>query len=298
VSAARTCGSPTFVSVVVPVYNEERHVEESLRALLEQEHPRDAYEVLVVDNNSTDRSAELVARHPSVRLLEEPVQGDFAARNRGIAAARGEIIAFTDSDTAPRPDWLRRIVEGMGRPEVGVLVGRLEFAGHSRLLALLEAYESEKTGLVFSSEVPETYYGYTCNMAVRRQLFERLGPFAPIFRNADVAFVRRAVDELGCEVAAFCPEMRVRRLEVTSVADYLRKQAVYGRDFPRYAGLANARTLDFGERWRAYCSALRRHRLGPLDAAALLLVLAAGAGCYDAARWWAGRRSGSGAGAG
>ena len=84
------------ISIVVPVHNEERLIEGCLRALLALDYPRDRYEIIVVDNNSTDRSREIVERFPEVKLLSEKQQGDFAARNRGLSEAKGEIIAFTD----------------------------------------------------------------------------------------------------------------------------------------------------------------------------------------------------------
>lgn len=279
-----------FVSIVVPVCNEERWIEECIRALLAQDYPEDRYEILVVDNNSTDRSAERAAAFPRVRLLRESVQGDFAARNRGIAEARGDILAFTDSDTAPRPGWLRAIVAHMSTTDAVLLIGHLEFSGDSRTLEMLEAYEAEKGAFAFSAGIPSIYFGYTCNMAVHRSVFDRLGPFAPVFRNADVVLVRRAVDELSPQALAFCDAMRVRRLEVATVGEYLRKQITYGRDFPRYAAIAGARTLDARQRFHVFGRTVRNHRLGSLDAARLLAVLGIGAICYDVAR----RRSSAG----
>ncbi|HSJ64596.1 MAG TPA: glycosyltransferase [Gemmatimonadaceae bacterium] len=271
------------MSVVVPLYNEERWVDECLRALAAQDYPEDRYEILVVDNNSTDRSLERVARHPRARLLHEPVQGDFAARNRGIVESRGDILAFTDADTAPHADWIRTIAANL-TDGVSLLVGRLEFGGKSRLLELLEAYEAEKGEFVFSSGIPSIYFGYTCNMAARRSLFDRMGLFPPVFRNADVVLVRRTVDELSPSALAFCDAMRVRRLEVPGVRQYYRKQMTYGRDFPRYERLAGARTLDLKQRFQVFGRTVRRNRLGPIDTARLLAVLAVGAISYDVAK--------------
>jgi glycosyltransferase involved in cell wall biosynthesis len=281
-----------FVSVVVPLYNEERWIDECLRALSAQQYPEDRYEILVIDNNSTDRSAERVALYPRVRLLREPVQGDFAARNRGIVEARGDILAFTDADTAPHPDWIRSIVEHMNGG-VCLLVGRLEFGGRSRSLELLEAYEAEKGEFVFSSGIPSIYFGYTCNMAVNRALFDRIGLFAPVFRNADVVLVRRTVDELSPSALAFCDAMRVRRLEVPSVRQYYQKQMTYGRDFPRYAKLAGARTLDAKQRFEVFGRTVRRNRLGPIDTGRLLAILAVGAVSYELAKRRARRPDGA-----
>ena len=275
-----------FVSVVVPLYNEERWIDQCITALTAQDYPEDRFEILVIDNNSTDGSAEKASRHGRVRLLHEPTQGDYAARNRGIAEARGEIIAFTDSDTVVRPDWIRAIVSGMQDPRTELLVGRLEFSGTSRTLGLLEAYEAEKGEFVFSSGVHGIYFGYTCNMAVRRSLFSRLGSFPPVFRNADVILVRRTVDECSPRALAFCDAMRARRLEVGSVSQYLQKQMTYGNDFPRYASIAGARTLIVRQRFQVFGRTVRRNRLNAFEAARLLAVLGIGAVCYDVARRW------------
>ena len=222
-----------FVSIIVPLYNEERWIDECVSALLAQDYPADRFEILVIDNNSIDSSASRVPQHPRVRLLHESQQGDYAARNRGIAEARGEILAFTDSDTAPHEDWLRSIVGHMRATGAVLLVGRLEFSGRSRMLQLLELYEAEKAAFVFASGIPSIYFGYTCDMAVRRSAMERVGPFAPVVRNADAVLVRRVVDAFSPSALAFCDNMRVRRLEIATVKQYLDKLANYGRDFPR-----------------------------------------------------------------
>jgi glycosyltransferase involved in cell wall biosynthesis len=115
------------VSIVVPFYNEEKHIKQCIQALLSLDYPRDRYEILTVNNNSTDRSVEIVSSYPEVRLLHEKKQGDFPARNVGVSNARGEIIAFTDSDTAPYPEWLRQAMEAMRDQNTALVVGNLQF---------------------------------------------------------------------------------------------------------------------------------------------------------------------------
>jgi glycosyltransferase involved in cell wall biosynthesis len=273
------------ISIVVPVHNEERLIEGCLRSLLALDYPRDRYEIIVVDNNSTDRSREIVERFPEVKLLSEKQQGDFAARNRGLSEARGEIIAFTDSDTAPFPDWLQRIREAMQPPEVAVIIGNLQFHPDSRTLAMMAEYEAEKAEFIFSSQVKEIYFGYTCNMIVRRSIFDRLGPFAPVYRNADVVFVRKVVDELSCDAVCYGPRVSVRRLEVSSLWTYYAKQAIYGRDFQRYGEIAAARPLNTRERLQIFSRAVRRMGYSPLKAAWLFGLLSVGAVSYELARW-------------
>jgi len=97
---------PRF-SVVIPAYNEAEFLGSCLDSLLAQDF-RDSYEIIVVDNNSTDATAD-VARSYGVIVVHEPKPGVCSARQCGTAAARGEIIVSTDADTSFASDWLSRI---------------------------------------------------------------------------------------------------------------------------------------------------------------------------------------------
>src|SRR5262249_6694583 len=129
-----------FISVIVPMRNAEPYLRACLDALVAQGYPSNEYEVLLVDNGSTDRSVENARLYDRVTLLTEPAPGSYAARNRGIKASRGDIVAFTDSDCAPHPSWLSEIAAAMSDPGVELLCGRRLPAGHSLLLESLVAY--------------------------------------------------------------------------------------------------------------------------------------------------------------
>lgn len=94
------------LSIVIPAYNEERALPNCLEAIAAQTVKPD--EVIVVDNNSTDRTAEVARRYPFVTLLHEPKQGRVFARNRGFDAAESDIIGRIDADTVLPPDWAER----------------------------------------------------------------------------------------------------------------------------------------------------------------------------------------------
>jgi glycosyltransferase involved in cell wall biosynthesis len=94
-------------SVIVPAYNEAAYLGHALDSLLRQDYDG-RYEVIVVDNNSSDQTAAIAARY-GVRVISEPQQGVCAARQRGVDCAVGEIIISTDADTTQPRDWLRTI---------------------------------------------------------------------------------------------------------------------------------------------------------------------------------------------
>ncbi len=97
-----------FVSVVIPAYNEEKFIQEVIKALKNQDYPKDRYEIIVVDNGSTDRTSE-TAQKAGARVVFEPNKGVQNARQAGFEAAKGEFIASTDSDDNPPPDWLSKM---------------------------------------------------------------------------------------------------------------------------------------------------------------------------------------------
>lgn len=273
------------ISIVVPLHNEEQYLDTCLKSLLAQEYPHDRYEVIVVDNNSTDRSVEIANQYSRVTLLSETRQGDFAARNRGVQSATGDIIAFTDSDSAPASDWLQRISERMRPEHLRIVVGKLQFRGESAMLRMLEDYEDQKAEFIFSRQTSETYLGCTCNMAVRRAVFQEVGPFPEVFRNSDVVLVHKVVERSSCDTVCYGPQMRVTRLEVSSVSEYFHKLSTYGRDYRRYAELVSARPLTTNERLRVFAQLVKRRRYSYTRAAVLLGLLSVGAVYYEVPRW-------------
>lgn len=105
-------------SLIIPAHNEEAYLERCLRcavAELQANRHRGAFEIVVIDNASTDRTAEVAARVPQVRVVAEPAKGLTRARQRGLEEARGEIVAYIDADTCMPRGWLARVLDGFER---------------------------------------------------------------------------------------------------------------------------------------------------------------------------------------
>jgi glycosyltransferase involved in cell wall biosynthesis len=110
------------VSVILPVYNREQTVARAIRSVLAQ--TRTPLELIVIDDGSTDRTRDVLDSFGSqITVIEQPHAGAYAARNRGLRAARCELIAFIDSDDAWLPDRLASQMPLMERPEVGLVFG-------------------------------------------------------------------------------------------------------------------------------------------------------------------------------
>jgi glycosyltransferase involved in cell wall biosynthesis len=105
------------VSIIIPTFNGASRIGNCLDALLNQRVGRDA-EILVVNDGSTDNTADVVARYSGVRLITQSNAGPAAARNRGAQEARGMIILFTDDDCVPKPEWLAAMTAPFSDPSV------------------------------------------------------------------------------------------------------------------------------------------------------------------------------------
>jgi len=113
------------ISVVIPVFNEEKYITQCLESIARQKTPPD--EVIVVDNNCTDASIALALRFPFVRVVLEKKSGMIASRNAGFNAATGEIIARCDADTLLPPNWITKIKKNFSRSAIDALTGPLSY---------------------------------------------------------------------------------------------------------------------------------------------------------------------------
>jgi glycosyltransferase involved in cell wall biosynthesis len=179
------------VSVVIPVLNGAGGLRTTLAALVAQEGAPD-FEVVVVDNGSTDDTAAVAAAHPLVReVVVERTPGPYAARNAGIATARGTVIALTDADCKPVPQWLR---EGVAAVDAGAdLVGGRVIQRSTRDDASVWEIYDRGTYLNQRQFVTEQNFAATANLFVRSRVFDEIGRFRPeLTASGDLEFGQRA----------------------------------------------------------------------------------------------------------
>jgi GT2 family glycosyltransferase len=212
------------VSVVVCTYNGGRTLSQCLQSLEALEYPD--YEVLVVDDGSTDNTREIVTRFANVRVIHQTNQGLSAARNVGLRMATGAIVAYTDSDCYADPDWLTLLVGQLERSGAAAVGGPNLTPEDGRLAACVAASPGQPTHVLVSDQVAEHIPG--CNMAFRRDALLGINGFDPQYRKAgDDVDVCWRLQQAGMWIT-FAPGAFVWHHRRQNPRAYLRQQAGYG----------------------------------------------------------------------
>ena len=113
------------ISLIIPTYNEEKYISGCLDSIVEQKIQPD--EVILVNNNCTDKTLSIIKNYPFVRVIDEKKQGMIAARNTGFNMAKYELMARCDADTKLPPNWIARIHRNFARYEIDALTGPVMF---------------------------------------------------------------------------------------------------------------------------------------------------------------------------
>ncbi len=209
-------------SVIIPAYHDWGGVGLCLAALGAQSVPAAWFEILVVNNDPADPAPPDLALPPNARILTEAAKGSYAARNRALAEAQGEILFFTDADCQPDPDWIAAGLALMdGDPSAMRLGGRV---------VLLDLPEAERIAVLhdrvhaFGQDryIATRGWAATANMVARRTVFGAVGPFdARLMSGGDKNWGRRA-QAAGFPIA-YAPGVVVRHPPRASVAQIVRK---------------------------------------------------------------------------
>jgi len=184
---------PPLVSIIVPAYNQASRLAVCLEALGNQSYRHDRYEIVVVDNGSDEPLRAVVAAWPRARYLFHPEPGAYSARNAGIRAAGGDVLAFTDSDCVPHPGWLESGVARLCAAPSSVVGGRVEVVARARHKpSAIELYD-RFTSLDNARYVAQEGFSVTANLFVRKDVLMQVGLFdASLLSSGDKEWGRRA----------------------------------------------------------------------------------------------------------
>ncbi|HBO84300.1 MAG: hypothetical protein A2073_01530 [Deltaproteobacteria bacterium GWC2_42_11] len=170
------------VSVVVPLYNAERHIKDVTEAIFSQDYPA-PLEIIVVNDGSRDRSLEIVKGlkdRGDLKIIDQPNQGAVTATNNGFKVAKYDIICSVDSDVVLQKDWLRKITEEFDDPAVGAVQGYYKTPHDVSFLAKMMGYDVEAR----YDGIASKYVTHVCtgNTAYRKSALDKAGLFDPAFK--------------------------------------------------------------------------------------------------------------------
>ncbi|VVM05748.1 Putative mycofactocin biosynthesis glycosyltransferase MftF [Methylacidimicrobium cyclopophantes] len=214
------------ISVIVCNFNGGRFLGDCIRSLQQLQYPD--FEIIVVDDGSTDGSRKLLETFEGIRVIHQENGGLSVARNRGIAAAEGEVLAFTDADCVVDEDWLYFLASAFQSGDLAGVGGpNIAPPPATAVEAVIAAAPGSPSHVLLTDRLAEHLPG--CNMAFRRTALEKIGGFVPEFRVAgdDVDLCWRLLDQ-GFALG-FSPGALVWHRRRSTVSAYLRQQAGYGK---------------------------------------------------------------------
>ncbi len=269
---------PIFYSVVVPMLNEQRWIGLFLEAMRAQTLPPERFELIIVDNGSSDDSVRIVERDGQAKLLTESRQDPYLARNRGIAEAKGAYIVFFDADCLPARDCLEQFDRHLAATGDRVAIGYLAIApANSVLLRRHEDYYDAKLRyLLARRELKRFYFGHGGNMVVARAVFDQVGGFLPMPVVGDTEILHRLLEKVPDAGIGYVPGARVRHAEIESFADYRRKLTESGEYSRICQEVSTYEVLPAILNVKIFLFCIRHFRYGPWRIVTGVLALSLG----------------------
>lgn len=208
------------VSIIIPAFNSEKTIGQTLEGLASLDYPQDKIEIIVVDDASTDKTAEIASAH-GARVIQRRTKGGCAsAKNSGIDQSRNKIVAFIDADVLVTKNWLRELVAPFEDKTVGASGGRIKnkFQKNDELEKFIEYDNYYRTRRENAKSVPGS------NSAYRKGVFDVVGKMDP-YLGEDPDFIYRVVSH-GYK-AVFAEKAVVYHPFPSDISTYLRKQVYY-----------------------------------------------------------------------
>lgn len=205
-----------YCSVIIPFYNSASTIVLCLESISRLNYPKEKLEIILIDNGSTDESADIANSYGVTITSEKSVKSSYAARNKGIRMAQGDLIAFTDSDCIVTPEWLNHLTSEWKNGKYGCFAGEIEAYQPQSLVELF----SERAGFLRQSDTlknPYMPYAKTANAAYRKDVFDHIGLFLPEMTSggdADIAW--RMQNNLSLHIK-YIPEALVYHKHRTSI---------------------------------------------------------------------------------
>ncbi len=220
------------VSIIIPVLNSARTIGDCLEGVLKQDYPHERFEIIVVDNGSTDGSVPLIKKYPVALLDELRAHNSYMARNKGIRNSSGDILIFLDADCIPRNDWLVNMLRPFADEAVGCVAGEVINAPSRNLI---QGFYDHVNFLGQEKKVMNGFRSLGAgNTAIRREVFDQIGLFDEAFRwGGDNDFGQRMQQESSFQVG-FEKKAVVEHVHRHSLKGLMRQAFTYGMGKGRF----------------------------------------------------------------
>jgi len=210
------------VSVIVPAYNAEKTIELCINSLLNQNYPKNKYEIIIIDDGSKDKTKNIIKNFKKIRLIERSHKGPSVARNSGAKRSKNEYILFIDSDCIAPKNWIKNIIKPFEDKDVIAVSGTYKTKNKDKLIARFVGYEIEERHKKLNREID---FVSTFSAAYRRKIYLKVGGLDEKFTraSADDTSLSFKLDRLGKKMI-FEPKAYVYHHHPDNLKIYLRKK--------------------------------------------------------------------------
>ena len=237
--------SPPKVSIIVAAFNNERTIDECLKAIFELDYPKDFLEVIVVDGCSKDATVKIAQRYP-VKVVSEPLNAP-AAYNYAMKMVSNDVLGFIDSDAKVEKEWLSKLVPHLADPQVAGVSGGIETWNTENAWARSIGYDLKSRYARLKKYVVRVA---TMNLLMKKSVIEEVGGFdekLPSQYDTDLGF---RITSRGYKIL-FEPSAKCYHFNRSTVSGYFRQQLQYGKNttklYLKHGNLAKGDEItDFG----------------------------------------------------
>lgn len=214
------------ITIVIPAYNEEKYLPRCLKALQKQWYPKEKFDIIVVDNNSTDKTSQ-IAKQYGAKVIKENQQGHVFSLNTGLKNARGDIIAVTDADSIVTPHWLHILAKKFDNPAVVGVTGSVRLDTESKAINIF--FEQLSKAFLFIHFACHKPHTIGPNMAIRKSAFKKL-------KEVDTRYQIGGDVEIGMRLRKYGKVVFAHNLSVTTSSRRLKTDfPSFSRDMYKYS---------------------------------------------------------------
>ena len=233
------------ISVIIPVYNDPEGIQNTLDSLTSQTISRDEYEIIVVDNNSTDETPAVIESYDVTYLVEAEIQSSYAARNTGIEYSSAEILAFVDADMVVDDDWVESVLEEFNHINHSYMGCNVEVVVPSEKDTIWARFNKAR-GFPVEFYIEEMNFAPTCCLVVSKELVKDIGGFDQrLISGGDSDFGHRAADA-GYE-QYFAENIHMYHPPRYTSREMIKKAKRLGRGKAQQREIAGDRRMSFAD---------------------------------------------------